>query len=75
MAGSTRFKVPGRYKGVTNMQEINNTQYFKVEKGPELRVSDVLAIVYRALMEKGYNPGESDCWIYYVGRSYLYHQS
>ena len=37
------------------MQEINNTQYFKVEKGPELRVSDVLAIVYRALMEKGYN--------------------
>ena len=29
------------------MQEINNTQYFKVEKGPELRVSDVLAIVYR----------------------------
>ena len=38
------------------MQEINNTQYFKVEKGPELRVSDVLAIVYRALMEKGYNP-------------------
>ena len=47
------------------MQEINNTQYFKVEKGPELRVSDVLAIVYRALMEKGY----------YVGRSYLYHQS
>ena len=27
------------------MQEINNTQYFKVEKGPELRVSDVLAIV------------------------------
>ena len=38
------------------MQEINNTQYFKVERGPELRVSDVLAIVYRALMEKGYNP-------------------
>ena len=34
------------------MQEINNTQYFKVEKGPELRVSDVLAIVYRALIEE-----------------------
>ena len=38
------------------MQDLGNTQYFKVEKGPELRVSDVLAIVYRALMEKGYNP-------------------
>lgn len=39
-----------------NMQNINNTQFFKVEKGPELKVSDVLAIVYQALSEKGYNP-------------------
>ena len=38
------------------MQNINNTQYFKVEKEPELKVGDVLAIVYRALSEKGYNP-------------------
>ena len=38
------------------MQNINNTQYFKVEKEPELAVSDVLTIVYRALTEKGYNP-------------------
>ena len=38
------------------MQNINNTQYFKVEKGPELRVEDVLEIVYHALIEKGYNP-------------------
>ena len=38
------------------MQDINNTQYFKVEKEPELKVSDVLTIVYRALTEKGYNP-------------------
>ena len=45
-----------RYKGVTNMQNINNTQYFKVEKEPELKVSDILTIVYRALSEKGYNP-------------------
>ena len=41
---------------MTNMQNINNTQYFKVEKEPELKVSDILAIVYRALTEKGYNP-------------------
>ena len=38
------------------MQNINNTQYFKVEKGPELQVKDVLEVVYRALNEKGYNP-------------------
>lgn len=38
------------------MQNMNNTQYFKVQKEPELKVSDVLAIVYRALSEKGYNP-------------------
>ena len=34
----------------------NNTQFFKVEKEPEMRVEDVLAIVYEALTEKGYNP-------------------
>ena len=36
------------------MQNINNTQYFRVEKEPELQVKDVLAIV--SLSEKGYNP-------------------
>ena len=39
-----------------NMQNINNTQYFKVEKAPELQVKDILAIVYQSLSEKGYNP-------------------
>ena len=39
-----------------NMQNINNTQYFKVEKEPELKVGDILEIVYHALSEKGYNP-------------------
>ena len=38
------------------MQNLNNTQYFKVEKEPEIQVKDVLAIVYDALTEKGYNP-------------------
>ena len=41
---------------MTNMQNINNTQYFKVEKEPELKVGDILEIVYHALSEKGYNP-------------------
>ena len=38
------------------MQNINSTQYFKVEKAPELQVNDVIEIVYKALSEKGYNP-------------------
>lgn len=38
------------------MQNMNNTQYFKVEKEPERSVKDVLETVYQALVEKGYNP-------------------
>ena len=37
-------------------KNINNTQFFTVQKEPELQVSDVLEIVYKALKEKGYNP-------------------
>lgn len=38
------------------MQEINNTQYFKVQKEQEIQVKDIIASVYQALTEKGYNP-------------------
>jgi uncharacterized protein (UPF0297 family) len=38
------------------MQDLKNTQYFSVQKEPELQVKDVLRIVYEALSEKGYNP-------------------
>ncbi len=34
----------------------NQTQFFKVEKEPELQVKEVLQVVYHALTEKGYNP-------------------
>lgn len=37
-------------------KNINNTQFFTVQKEPELQVSDVLELVYKALKEKGYNP-------------------
>ena len=37
-------------------KNINNTQFFTVQKELELQVSDVLEIVYKALKEKGYNP-------------------
>jgi Uncharacterized protein conserved in bacteria len=40
----------------TFMQEINNTQYFKVQKEQEIEVKDVIARIYEALKEKGYNP-------------------
>lgn len=38
------------------MQEINNTQYFKVQKDQDFEVKDVIAAIYQALKEKGYNP-------------------
>lgn len=38
------------------MQDMSHTQYFKVQKEPELRVCDVLEIVFHAMSEKGYNP-------------------
>ena len=38
------------------MENINNTQFFSVQKDPELQVKDVIEIVYEALIEKGYNP-------------------
>ena len=38
------------------MQDKNQTQFFKVEKEPEIPVRDVLEVVYSSLSEKGYNP-------------------
>ena len=38
------------------MADLNNTQYFKVEKENAVSVSDILELVYQALSEKGYNP-------------------
>ena len=38
------------------MQEVNNTQYFKVQKDQDIEVKDVVEQVYRASIEKGYNP-------------------
>ncbi len=38
------------------MQDLESTQYFKVEAEPETGVRVVLSTVYEALTEKGYNP-------------------
>ncbi|MCQ2549817.1 MAG: IreB family regulatory phosphoprotein [Lachnospiraceae bacterium] len=38
------------------MQDLGNTQYFKVEVDQENEVKNILEQVYEALSEKGYNP-------------------
>ena len=38
------------------MNEINKTQYFKVQKEAQPVVHDVIDSVYEALTEQGYNP-------------------
>lgn len=38
------------------MEDLGNTQYFRVETEPETGVKVVLSTVYEALSEKGYNP-------------------
>ena len=38
------------------MANLQNTQFFQVEPGPQIQASDILEIVYKALKEKGYNP-------------------
>ncbi len=43
-------------QGSDYMQNLGNTQYFKVQTEPETGVKVVLSTVYEALTEKGYNP-------------------
>ena len=38
------------------MQELNNTQFFKVQKDNEVSVKEIISTVYVAMTEKGYNP-------------------
>ena len=38
------------------MQDMSHTQYFKIKKEPELRIGEILEVVYQAMTEKGYNP-------------------
>lgn len=38
------------------MQNLSNTQYFRVKKETPTSVKEILRIVYEALDEKGYNP-------------------
>ena len=50
-------RIRGNYiKGRDKMSNLSNTQFFKVETGPQIQAKDILEIVYSALKEKGYNP-------------------
>lgn len=38
------------------MSDLENTQFFKVDKGESVGADEILERVYEALSEKGYNP-------------------
>ena len=38
------------------MKKLDNTQYFKIQSDQEIRVSEVLQLVYQAMTEKGFDP-------------------
>lgn len=38
------------------MQDLGNTQFFRVKNEPQYSVKEILKQVYEALSEKGYNP-------------------
>ena len=38
------------------MKKLDITQYFKIQSVQEIRVSEVLQLVYQAMTEKGYDP-------------------
>ncbi|MCR4611357.1 MAG: IreB family regulatory phosphoprotein [Lachnospiraceae bacterium] len=38
------------------MQDLGNTQFFRVKNEPQASVKDIIKEVYEALSEKGYNP-------------------
>lgn len=38
------------------MENLNNTQYFKIPQEQKIKVAEIIELVYAALKEKGYNP-------------------
>ena len=43
-------------KGKLMNNDLTNTQYFKVSRDNEISVKKIIAEVYQAMTEKGYNP-------------------
>ena len=42
--------------GRGTMKKLENTQYFKIQSDQELKVGEILQLVYQAMTEKGYDP-------------------
>ena len=42
--------------GRGTMKKLENTQYFKIQSDQELKVGEILQLVYKAMTEKGYDP-------------------
>ena len=38
------------------MKKLDNTPYFKIQSDQELKVGEILQLVYQAMTEKGYDP-------------------
>ena len=38
------------------MKKLDNTHYFKIQSDQELKVGEILQLVYQAMTEKGYDP-------------------
>ena len=54
MNGSPCIERENERQGVNDMAaNLGNTQYFSVKTEPEIRVKDVLGVVYTAMEEKG----------------------
>lgn len=56
-------------------QENGNTQLFKVDLEKDYDVREIIASVYEALTEKGYNPVNQIVGYLMSGRPDLYYQS
>lgn len=57
------------------MEEMNKTQYFKVQPDNTLQVSDVIKQVYESLTDKGYNPVNQIVGYIMSGDPHLYNKS
>ena len=56
------------------MKKLDNTQYFKIQSDQEIRVSEVLQLVYQAMTEKGYDPvNQIVGYIMSGDPTYMYH--
>lgn len=57
------------------MKKLENTQYFKIQSDQELKVGEILQLVYQAMTEKGYDPVNQIVGYIMSGDPNLHYQS